>query len=235
MNQAMRYPGATWAPGPLGNVGYDSTFAHDKTGVVDHSAGGNWSSTYRPTDTMRARGVSWHFSVFKDGHVEQHYEWDAVCYHAGNRPMNLEKIGVEHEGGPPGNETEPLTEVQAESSVKLNRWLSEQAGFPMVRQAHLHEHNEVVLIFSPNAGSTSCPSGRIPWERYTEEEEMQFTEDQAAAILGVVQWREDVVPVIDGVLEAIRKLSEGEDLDDAEVADLKSRLEAISAAAGGGS
>ena len=150
------YSGAVQKPGPAGNV-YPQMNTIE--GAVLHSAGGDWSSAYKPTDTMYQRQVSWHFSIFADGRVEQHYPIDTSCWHAGSGIENRRLVGIEHEGGGPSNPSEPLTEAQVKSSVALVLWIKEQAGWPdLARHVRLLEHGEVY--------STSCPNGRIPWSRY---------------------------------------------------------------------
>lgn len=146
------YPNAIQMPGPPANVYPD---ANQVEGVVCHSAEGDWSPTYQPTDTMIQRGVSWPFTVFKDGRVEQHYALDASCWHAGSGTHNRSKVGIEHEG----RAGEPLTEVQTAASVALVRWIALTAGWSgLTRRVTLWEHNEVT--------TTTCPNGRIPWHRY---------------------------------------------------------------------
>lgn len=123
-------------------------------GVILHSAEG-----YRPglESQLRDAQVSWHFTVYQDGTVEQHYPVTASCWHAGSAKQNRRLIGVEHEGVA----GEPLTEAQADASVRLVGWLASNCGWAvLMRGVNLFEHREV----NPQ---TQCPSGRIPWERYT--------------------------------------------------------------------
>ena len=136
-------------PGPPGNV-YPAT--NSVEGAICHSAEGDWADSYTPVDTMIQRGVSWHFSVFKDGRVWQHYPLDASCWHSGTGVQNRRLVGIEHEG------KGPLTEAQVAASVALVKWIAATAGWPLTRHETLLEHNEVY--------NTTCPSGRIPWERY---------------------------------------------------------------------
>jgi len=87
--------------------------------------------------------------------------------------------GIEHEGGGPrwegdtGNFGEPLTPTQLTASLALVRWLGRECGFPLVRVTTLFEHNEL--------SATLCPSGRIPWQLYTEEDPMTEEERQRLA------------------------------------------------------
>ena len=162
-----------WRHGPAAKAGYGVSRTHAfKDGIVEHSAEGYEAGMMMVLDGSQYI-QSWHASIMKDGRLLQHYRWDTICYHAGNRPMNERKIGVEHEG----IAGEPLTEAQIVTSVGLARELSRTFGFPMARGVGLHEHNEVVTLYNPNAGPTACPSGRIPWERYTETED-DMTDDE---------------------------------------------------------
>lgn len=147
------YPLVEQQPGPDGNVWPEQNACE---GVIMHSAEGDWSAGSSPTDTMVQRGVSWHFTIFKDGAVEQHYPLSASCWHAGSRKQNARLIGIEHEG----RTGEPLTEAQVTAGVALLRWLSVTCQWPALRRSvTLYEHREV------NPGTT-CPNGRIPWARY---------------------------------------------------------------------
>lgn len=158
-----RYEASVWAPGPPLQV-YVGKNARE--GVILHSAEGYFSEAYRPRDTMEQRGVSWHFTVFKDGRVEQHYDLDAVCWHAGTQ-ANLWLLGVEHEG----EAGEPLTPAQTAASVALVRWLARECGWANLARSgpsqRLYEHREVNL-------KTTCPNGRIPWAAYEEEDVLKL-------------------------------------------------------------
>lgn len=114
-----------------------------------------------------SRQASWHFSVAKGGQVYQHYPLTAATWHCGSPHWNQRLVGIEHEGGPVGNESEPLTTAQREASVRLVRWIARECGWSRLeRRVNLWEHNEV----SPADRPTACPSGRIPWDAYTTEE-----------------------------------------------------------------
>ncbi len=148
------YAGATQMPGP-------PTFMEPQEntveGVIFHSAEGDWSDAYEPTDTMTSRGVSWQFTIFKDGRVQQHYSLNASCWPAGSPPLNRRLVGVECEG----KNGEPLTEAQIREGRNLLAWMKERAGWTgLTRGVTLFEHHEV----NP---ATTCPNGRIPWARYT--------------------------------------------------------------------
>ena len=161
----MNYPPAVQRSGPGWKTGYPPIYKNGGRGVVCHSMVGSYAGAMnRLASQDRA---SWHFSVTKAGTVYQHYRVDEITWHAGSPRWNQALIGIEHEGGAPGNESEPLTPAQRDASVALVRWLSQQCGFPLVRRVGLWEHNELY--------QTACPSGRIPWQFYEEEEEMAIT------------------------------------------------------------
>ena len=157
----MRYPNAIQRPGPASKTGYDGLTSNACRGVVCHSMVGSYTSAMGELDNL-ARRASWCFSVLQSGSVIQHYDSAAVTWHADSKRANGLYIGIEHEGGL-SPFSEPLTPAQAQASVELVRWLAQGHGFPLVRKVALWEHREMA--------STACPSGRIPWHLYTEEEE----------------------------------------------------------------
>ena len=165
------YPGAVRRPGPTGRV---SGPPQPKHGAVYHSMVG----LGRPEDTAN----SWQFGVFKDGHVEQYYVVTAWCWQSGDRDdpgsditNNRDLFGIEHEGGPAGNESEPLTAKQLAATIELTKWAVAEGHIHKLTRTGPHrglwEHNEM--------RATACPSGRIPWRiiiqrAQKEEEAMAF-------------------------------------------------------------
>jgi N-acetyl-anhydromuramyl-L-alanine amidase AmpD len=172
------YPGANRRPGPAQKA---QGMNNPAKGVVLHSMVGYRSGAYSVLDTVTGprRTVAWHFSVYQNGTVEQHYPLEAVLHHAGDwgddndgANGNGELIGIEHEGGfSPVNE--PLTERQSDASVELVRWIAQQRGWVPSRSypRTLWEHREI------SNEPTECPSGRIPWHRYTPKEEGHVDRD----------------------------------------------------------
>lgn len=153
------YPPAGVRPGPSWKQWQQ---ANSVRGVVLHSMVGPTTAAlgelYKQT-----RKASWHFSVSKDGSVLQHYPLNVSAWHCGSETWNTKLIGIEHEGGPEANPSEPLTAEQLASSVALVKWIAQQGGWKLSRSAPqtLYEHNEVSPV------PTACPSKRIPWTRYT--------------------------------------------------------------------
>ncbi|MCR4341716.1 MAG: N-acetylmuramoyl-L-alanine amidase [Gemmatimonadaceae bacterium] len=180
------FPGGTWRPGPRSKQSYPGIVLNKAVGVILHSMVGSFASAMARLDS--ADRASWQFSVCQDGRVYQHYDSLAVTWHAGSQVWNGRLIGIEHEGGAPGNESEPLTDAQKAASVALVRWLAKTHGFPLVRydghSGALFEHNQVY--------ATACPSGRISWAEYVEEpmtaEERQKFEALAAAVFDQARW-----------------------------------------------
>ena len=156
-----RYPAAIWMPGPDWKTEPGSRVP---SGVVHHSAVGYRAGLLSVLHGTRR--ASWHFSVLQDGTVWQHYDTTQIAWHA--QGANPKCVGCEHEGGfSPANE--PLTPAQLAASIDLTRWLGHEHNFRLQRAGGpgqtLWEHND----WWP---ATSCPSGRIPWARYTEEDDM---------------------------------------------------------------
>lgn len=162
----MRYPQATWRPGPDWKVGYSfQGESGPKRGDVKHSAEGWWDGIHSVLDGPRT--ASWHFTIGLD-RCEQHYPIDAYCWHAGDVDddgavaANIDLVGIEHLGVA----GQPLTPYQIDMTAKISRWCAEQFGLDAFARYPtqdgvwtLVEHREVSDV------PTSCPSGRIPWDR----------------------------------------------------------------------
>ncbi len=132
-----------------------------KIGEVKHSAVGFLPAIFSQLDGPTQ--VSWHFSIAFNGTIYQHYPVAGICWHAGSARWNIDTVGIEHEGGAPGNENEPLTVAQTVATTQLTAWLAEQFGrtggyarYPAAAQWWLLEHRQI--------HATACPSGRIPWD-----------------------------------------------------------------------
>jgi N-acetyl-anhydromuramyl-L-alanine amidase AmpD len=200
---AMRelwYPAATRDIGPPNKVSGPPSL---KKGAVYHSMVGAFAAA-------RARlfgsdTASWHFSVLKNGAVYQHYPVNAWAWHCGDRDdpapeitNNRDLIGIEHEGGPPGNTSEPLTEAQLEASATLTSWLLAERHIGNLSRIGetrgLWEHREMY--------ATACPSGRIPWARLvnlvtqtSEEDEMTDAERARLVALEASQKAQNAILV----------------------------------------
>ena len=150
----MRYAQATWRVGPVSKLGYTGATVRTGKGVVLHSAEGGLSTMMDILDSGARK--SWCFSNPKSGPLLQHYEIEAVTWHAGYEANRL-YVGVEHEG----MAGELLTPTQIANDIELIRWLDRVEHWPgFERRLTLWEHNEFM--------ATACPIGRIPWASIVE-------------------------------------------------------------------
>ena len=162
---------ATRRDGPPSKFGgYAAGNSSPKRGEVKHSMVGSYGGALSVLDNLSVPS-SWHFSVLKDGSIVQHYPLSANCWHGndsdndGEVRANIDLIGVEHEGGGPGNESEPLTDAQLLATIQLTRWAAEQ--FSLTRFARFPEQWDVWTLAEHNQvgnSPTACPSRRIPWD-----------------------------------------------------------------------
>jgi hypothetical protein len=144
------YPAAFRVAGPPSKIGYANKGDREGEGVVVHSAEGSQLAMTQQLQNP-ASGVSWHFSVFSDGAVEQHYPLETMCWHA-KTPANYLYAGIECEG----KAGDPVDGIQLASLINLLDWIRNTEAWPAAaRGVTLWEHNQFV--------ATACPSGRIPW------------------------------------------------------------------------
>lgn len=155
-------PFAVQRYGPPGKIGgyVGLGLTAPKIGEIKHSAVGVLPNIFSMLDSTEQ--VSWQYTIAYDGTVYAHYPLSAICWHAGSARWNIDTVGIEHEGGPLSNVSEPLTPAQFNATVRLTEWIAEQFGrtgkygrYPANAQWWLLEHNQVK--------ATACPSGRIPW------------------------------------------------------------------------
>ena len=145
------YPAAELLPGSASKSGYPNKGNREGKGVVVHSAEG-WRPSMESGLLNPSLAKSWHFSVYLDGHVQQHYPLETMTWHA-KTPANYNYAGIECEG----IAGTPVGGVQLDSLVNLLKWQREQEGWTETKRGvTLWEHNEFV--------ATACPSGRIPWD-----------------------------------------------------------------------
>lgn len=156
---AIRKPGPSWKQ----NGGFNPS-----TLFVGHSVVGYRDAFYEIMNGPARKSV--HLFNPQNGPVEQLYPVSAQCWGTGAAIPNNNGLTMELEGGPPGNESEPMTNSQAANLVDVltdwKRWL----GAPGVYRA-VHEGGAPWL---PGAApgaltehiqwyATACPSGRYPW------------------------------------------------------------------------
>lgn len=165
-------------PGPA-----DKVYAEENTAevLIPHSAVGyyrGWITRLFSTARDADGSYTWYAAASVhvwnpyEGQCIQHYPVTASCWGAGSKLINTRAISVEHEGGAPGNESEPLTETQLRNLVRIAEDLAAWRGVNPAdywerpasgddQLATLYEHGECVRFGS---APTSCPSGRIPWD-----------------------------------------------------------------------
>ncbi len=166
----MRYPRAEWVPWkPAAPDGRPTYFAGQNrpTAVVLHVMQG-YQSTVRRWAQRGHFGVSWHYSIARDGSIMQHLEHSDGGYHAGitaakaaadpptwelwrgpGQNVNTYTLGIEHEGFA----GEPFAPAQAKVSRELCRWLARQLDIPM-DEAHFPPHAAIDLRDRPNDFNT---------------------------------------------------------------------------------
>lgn len=180
----VRCPFAIWRPGPLEKIGYEALglgWRGPKRGDVKHSAEGEWAGIYSVLDDLNRR-ASWQFTVGYDW-IEQHYDWDVHCWHAGDVDddggvrANIDFVGIEHLG----LAGTPLTPSQIAMTTRLTVWLANQNGrtrfarYPAPNVSGwwlLAEHNQVSDV------PTACPSGRVNWVQVMEILEDDVTQEE---------------------------------------------------------
>lgn len=127
-------------------------------GIVFHSAVGTLQGVINVVMGPASNRKSVTGVLAKDGRFIQFYPVTDSPWANGNPTVNVRYLGFEFEGGPIGNESEPLTLLQVDGAVRILKDLAEYKGVGVDfwrRPVTLVEHKELV--------ATACPSGRIPW------------------------------------------------------------------------
>lgn len=152
-------------PGPAHKVNGGRNSA---IGIFCHSAEGYANGLW---SQLTNAPVSWHLSNLFDGSLYQHYPLTAQCWHA--TAANNHFIGMEHEGRVPNEPT--LTDAQVVTTRRViaelaawKGWTPSRPTGPTDTTHTLWEHREVVRL---GGTSSSCPSGRIPWDKILEDED----------------------------------------------------------------
>ena len=192
----MRYPLAEWIPWrPTSTDGRPTFYAgqNEPAAVVLHVMQG-YQTTSRRWANAGHFGVSWHYSVARDGSIMQHLDHGDGGYHAGitaakaashpptwplwrgpSRNVNTYTIGIEHEGF--AGEQFPL--AQALASRKLCRWLARTLRIPM-DEAHFPPHAAIDLRDRPNDFNT--PALRRSYYDFLFEEDQPMDTERLADI-----------------------------------------------------
>jgi hypothetical protein len=165
-----------WASRRPGPIEKQYTERNASAGFIFHSQVGFIAGAYDRLFSMERdeagrftpyAAASWTMTLFYDGRVEQHYPIGTSCWTHGSRYPNTHFDGCEVEGGPPGNEAEPLRPAQFQSGVRIiadvsraKVWTPRRPISPIDGSASCYLHSECVRWGSL---ATACPSGRIPW------------------------------------------------------------------------
>lgn len=152
-----------WAERLPGPVAHTNPGKNPVRGIFMHSAEGYAGTLLDPNSIYGYNGShSWHLSNLFNGRLVQHYPLTARCWHA--TAANDGYVGVENEGDWPKELT--LTQKQIDNAVHFTKDISEWKSWTPTRTGNtaqtLWEHNEVVWL---GGSATSCPSGRIPWDK----------------------------------------------------------------------
>ena len=132
--------------------------------------------------------ASWHFSIRYTGEVMQHYSVWESCWTTGSRKANTMTVASELEGGF-NPTTEPMTEAQARSWVRIIKDLEAYRDFPFVVGANIRQHKEWVALYGGNA--TACASDRYQ-KGYDLLEEDDMTDEELKAALKRIGYADDV-------------------------------------------
>src|SRR5437764_7293689 len=141
-------PQTTWDPSPVAN--YEP--AHRKPGdihyIVIHVTDGSYAGAVSWLTDAQAH-VSSHYVVSREGDISQLVARRDIAWHSGNRTMNADSIGIEHEGmtdDPAG-----FTDAEYRASAHLVAWLVHVYGIPIDR-AHILGHSDVPDPTDPSQG-----------------------------------------------------------------------------------
>lgn len=132
------------------------------------------------------------FVLMKSGSLYQMYPVTASTWTSGGREANTSLWAIEAEGGPPGNESEPLTDAQVATLLRLCGEFEAHTGRAVMRGTTFREHGEVARQYG--YAPTACPSNR--YQRFYEaldrrQEEDEMTADQVRDIVRdeIRNWR----------------------------------------------
>jgi N-acetyl-anhydromuramyl-L-alanine amidase AmpD len=117
----MKYPQAHWTPAHANNF---STAKNTPKFIVAHVICGSWTGC-RSWFQNPAAQVSAHFSISKQGEVNQHVDTDQTAY--AQMAWNQEAISIEHEGYPGDH----LTLKQIAALDALLTWIHANYNIPL--------------------------------------------------------------------------------------------------------
>ena len=132
--------------------------------VVVHVTEGSFWGSVRWLRNRRSHGSS-HYVVSRGGDVVQLVSTSDVAWHAGNRWVNRNSIGIEHEGF---SARGGFTQAQYEASARLVAYLAARAGMPLDRRRVIG-HAEVPDPDGTGIGGSqhhTDPGKKWDWARY---------------------------------------------------------------------
>ncbi len=156
-------PPVTWLKGE-GNYTKAHRSPRSIECIVVHVTEGSFWGSVQWLQNEHAH-ASAHYIVARTGRIIQLVHTSDIAWHAGNWNVNLESVGIEHEGftyGPNG-----FTAAQYESSARLAAWIARRALLPIDRK-HLIGHAEVPSPGGGRGGSShhTDPGPHWDWNRY---------------------------------------------------------------------
>jgi N-acetyl-anhydromuramyl-L-alanine amidase AmpD len=149
-------PPVVWYPAsPANYTASNRPYSHRITKIIIHVTQGSWSSAINWFENPNAQ-VSAHYVVrSSDGKIAQCVSDRNIAWHAGNWPVNVHSIGIEHEGY--FNDPSWFTAVMYRHSARLVAYLCHRYGIPPNRH-HILGHNQVAY--------TRCPGPYWWWHYY---------------------------------------------------------------------
>lgn len=153
------YSGAKWSAANKANyTNADRPHSDPIKKVIIHTMQGSYSGTKSWFKNANSE-VSAHYIIrSKDGEITQMVHDEDIGWHAGNWDVNVESIGIEHEGYI-DNPKKWFTNKMYESSAKLVASICDRYGIPVDRD-HIIGHAEV-----PGADHTD-PGKGWDWSKY---------------------------------------------------------------------
>jgi hypothetical protein len=159
-------PRTTWAPAPTANF----QPAHRKPGdihyIVIHVTDGSYAGAVAWLTNPQAHASS-HYVVSREGDITKLVALHDIAWHSGNHAMNLESIGIEHEGMT--DDPSGFTDAEYRASARLVAWLVHVYGIPIDR-SHIIGHSEVPDPTDPTQGGGidhhTDPGQYWDWPKY---------------------------------------------------------------------
>ncbi len=151
-------PEVKWAAANEGNFKAWTEKKPRKIGyIIIHTVEGTYAGCISWFQNPKSN-VSAHYVVSRAGEVTQMVRDEDIGYQAGNWRMNVESIGIEHEGY--AHKENGWTLAQVRASAALTRWLCLRYGVPMDRR-HIIGHVEV-----PRPSTHTDPGEFFDWDYY---------------------------------------------------------------------